>query len=1097
MKQATKYAIGLDVGITSVGFAVIALDYEENPWGIIRLGVRIFDAAEHPKTGASLALPRREARSARRRLRRHQHRLFRIKKLLVDRKIITEENLANLYEGELSDIYELRVKALDKIISNEELTRILLHLAQRRGFKSNRKSETNEKEAGKLLSAISENQKRMQEKGYRTVGEMLLKDDLFQEHKRNKGGEYITTVHRDMIADEANKIINKQLELGNNDLTDDFKEAYLNILLSQRQFDEGPGEPSKYGGSQILKMIGKCTFETDELRAAKACYSFEYSNLLQKVNHLGLLIKGSTIRLDGEQRKKVIALAFQKADLKYSQIRKELCLSDDVRFNSITYKDDDFEALEKKTKFNFLPVYHQIRKALDKINKNHIDNFDKKILDEIGNILTIYKGDDKRSEELIKLGINKEEIDALLTIGGLSKFGHLSLKVLRKIIPYLEQGMIYNEACEAAGYNFRAHTNNEKTFLLPTNKDEMENVTSPVARRAIAQTIKVINAIIREQGCSPSYIKIELAREMSKDFDERLKLKKSMDENQAVNDRIRERLVNEFKINNPSGQDILKLKLWTEQDGISPYSQKHIELQRLFETGYAEIDHIVPYSISFDDTMKNKVLVFAHENQHKGNRLPLQYITEKYGQKEADKYIVWVQNNVRNYKKKQNLLKPEIMEEDFNKFKERNLTDTKTISRFLYNYINDYLEFAPSDTGRKKKVTAVNGAITSYLRKRWGITKIRENGDIHHAVDALVVACTTDKMIRDLSTYSSYKEMEYVHTDKENIAANPITGEIVKRFPYPWDDFRQELTARLSDNPAVALRKLNLIFYSTMDLNDIKPIFVSRMPRHKVTGAAHKETVKSARHIEDGLLLKKVDLTSLRLNKDGEIENYYAPESDTLLYESLKKRLLEFGNDGKKAFTKPFYKPTADGKKAPLVKKVKIYEKTTLNVPVQNNNGVADNDSMVRVDVFKVNNDGYYLVPIYVADTLKPILPNKAIVAYKKYDDWPEMKEENFVFSLYPNDLLKITHRKELKFSKVNKASELPSNLFIKEQLTYYKATNISTGAINVITHDNSYKAESLGVKTLFNLEKYQVDVLGNYTKVNKEVRQPFTRKKR
>ncbi len=180
MKQATKYAIGLDVGITSVGFAVIALDYEENPWGIIRLGVRIFDAAEHPKTGASLALPRREARSARRRLRRHQHRLFRIKKLLVDRKIITEENLANLYEGELSDIYELRVKALDKIISNEELTRILLHLAQRRGFKSNRKSETNEKEAGKLLSAISENQKRMQEKGYRTVGEMLLKDDLFQ-----------------------------------------------------------------------------------------------------------------------------------------------------------------------------------------------------------------------------------------------------------------------------------------------------------------------------------------------------------------------------------------------------------------------------------------------------------------------------------------------------------------------------------------------------------------------------------------------------------------------------------------------------------------------------------------------------------------------------------------------------------------------------------------------------------------------------------------------------------------------------------------------------------------------------------------------------
>lgn len=1092
----TKYAIGLDVGIASVGFAVIALDYEENPWGIIRLGVRIFDAAEHPKTGASLALPRREARSARRRLRRHQHRLFRIKKLLVDSHVITEENLSKLYEGELSDIYELRVKALDKIVSNEELSRILLHIAQRRGFKSNRKSEANEKEAGKLLSAVSENQKRMQEKGYRTVGEMLLKDELFQEHKRNKGGDYLTTVHRDMVAEEAKQILNKQSELGNRVLTNDFKEAYLDILLSQRQFDEGPGEPSQYGGSQILKMVGKCTFETEELRAAKACFSFEYSNLLQKVNHLGLIIKGSTIRLDEEQRKKIIALAFQKAELKYSQIRKELGLNDEVRFNSITYKDDDFEALEKKTKFNFLPAYHQIRKALDKVNKNHIDNFDKKILDEIGNILTIYKGDDKRSEELIKLGLNNEEIDALLAIGGLSKFGHLSLKVLRKIIPYLEQGMIYNEACEAAGYNFRAHNNNEKSFLLPANKDEMENITSPVARRAIAQTIKVINAIIREQGCSPSYIKIELAREMSKDFDERLKLKKSMDENQTVNDRIRERLIKEFNIENPSGQDILKLKLWTEQDGISPYSQKHIELQRLFETGYAEIDHIIPYSISFDDTMKNKVLVFAHENQHKGNRLPLQYITEKHGQKEADKYIVWVQNNVRNYKKKQNLLKPEITEEDFNKFKERNLTDTKTISRFLYNYINDYLEFAPSDTGRKKKVTAVNGAITSYLRKRWGITKIRENGDIHHAVDALVVACTTDKMIHDLSTYSSYKEMEYVHTDKESIAANPLTGEIVKRFPYPWDDFRQELTARLSDNPAAALRKLNLIFYSTMDLNDIKPIFVSRMPRRKVTGAAHKETVESARHLDEGLLIKKVDLTSLKLNKDGEIENYYAPESDTLLYTALKERLLEFGNDGKKAFAEPFYKPTANGKKAPLVKKVKVYEKSTLNVPVQKNTAVAKNDNMVRVDVFKVKNEGYYLVPIYVADTLKPTLPIKAIVANKSYDTWPEMSNDNFIFSLYPNDLLKVIHKKELKFNKINKDSKLAENLFFKEQLVYYIGTDSATGAINVITNDNSYKIKGLGVKTLFNLEKYQVDVLGNYTKVKEETRQPFTHKK-
>lgn len=187
-----KYAIGLDIGIASVGYAVLALDHEENPWGIIRLGSRIFDVAENPKDGASLALPRREARSVRRRLRRHHHRLERIKNLLINTELITKDELLHLYDGNLSDVYELRVKALDYSVTNAELTRILLHLAQRRGFKSNRKFDANDKEAGQLLEAVSANTKRMQENHYRTVGEMFYKDDLFSKYKRNKGGTYLT-----------------------------------------------------------------------------------------------------------------------------------------------------------------------------------------------------------------------------------------------------------------------------------------------------------------------------------------------------------------------------------------------------------------------------------------------------------------------------------------------------------------------------------------------------------------------------------------------------------------------------------------------------------------------------------------------------------------------------------------------------------------------------------------------------------------------------------------------------------------------------------------------------------------------------------------
>ena len=275
------YAIGLDIGITSVGWAVLALDDNERPCGIIRMGSRIFDAAEQPKTGESLAAPRRVARSSRRRLRRHRHRNERIKNLMLSCGLLSEEELSALFEGTLEDIYALRVKALDELVSNAELARILLHISQRRGFKSNRKNPST-KEDGALLEAVNENLRRMDKHGYRTVGEMLLLDKAFNDHKRNKGGNYITTVTRDMVADEVKAIFSAQRSFGSAAASEDFEAQYLEILLSQRSFDEGPGGNSPYGGSQIERMVGHCTFFPEEPRAAKATYSFEYFSLLQK-----------------------------------------------------------------------------------------------------------------------------------------------------------------------------------------------------------------------------------------------------------------------------------------------------------------------------------------------------------------------------------------------------------------------------------------------------------------------------------------------------------------------------------------------------------------------------------------------------------------------------------------------------------------------------------------------------------------------------------------------------------------------------------------------------------------------------------------------
>lgn len=1083
------YAIGFDIGITSVGWAVVALDSEDKPYGIINMGSRVFDAAEQPKTGASLAAPRREARCARRRLRRHQHRLERIRRLLLTENVISQAELDTLFAGKLEDIYTLRVKALDAPVSHTEFARILLHIAQRRGFRSNRKSET-VKEDGELLAAVSKNRALMVEKGYRTVGEMLLQDPLYAASKRNKGGQYIATVGRDMVAEEVRAIFRAQRQLGQPFASEELESRYLDILLSQRSFDEGPGEGSPYAGSQIERMIGKCTLEDGEQRAAKATYSFEYFTLLQNINHLRLLRGGEGSPLTPAQREALIALAHKTKELNFSHIRRELAIPADTTFNAVYYKNaDDAEEAEKKTKFSYLKAYHQMRTAFNKLSKNHFDTLTRAQKNELGRVLSTYKTSAKIRAALLPAGLSDAELDIAETLS-FSKFGHISVKACDKLIPFLEKGMKYDEACAAAGYDFKAHSGRERTQLLHPTPDDLADITSPVVRRAVAQTVKVLNAIIRERGCSPTFINLELAREMAQDFTERNQAKKSMDDNRARNERLMERIRTEYGKEHPTGQDLVKLKLWEEQHGECAYSQKHISIEHLFEPDYAEVDHIIPYSISFDDGYKNKILVLAEENRNKGNRLPLQYLQGK----RREDFIVWVENTIRSTPKKQRLLKEKLTSEDEKQFKERNLQDTKAMARFLLNYIGDHLAFADFAAGRKKHITAVNGAVTSYMRKRWGISKIRENGDLHHAVDALVIACTTDGMIQQVSRYAALRECEYVQTEGGSLAVSVHTGEVLKSFPYPWPEFRQELEARLGDDPRRAVISQRFPVYLNNDI-PVRKLFVSRMPRRKVTGAAHKETIKSPKALQDGVVVTKRPLTSLKLDKNGEIANYYMPQSDRLLYEALKAQLMKYGGDGAKAFTQPFHKPKSDGTPGPIVNKVKLCEPTTLHVPVLKGTGVADNDSMVRIDVFYVEGEGYYFVPIYIADTLKKELPSKACVAFKPYEDWKAMSDENFIFSLYPNDLMRVTHKNKLKLTKAQKESTLPDTYETKQELLYYISAGISVAAISCRTHDAAYEIKSMGIKTLEKLEKFTVDVLGEYHKVEREPRMAFNRK--
>lgn len=1105
--MSLRYTLGLDIGIASVGWAVLENNIDGEPIKIERLGVRIFDKAEQPKTGASLAEPRREARGQRRTIRRKRHRKDRIKQLIQQNDIMTRVEMAEMFEHLQfeTSVYELRVQALERALTKQEFVRVLIHLAQRRGYKSNSKSEeAKDKENGKVKSAISENKKCMEENGYRTIGEMLLNDDRFWECNpdgtkifvpHNHPDDYRTTVERSMVEDEIRLIFSRQHALGVPYATSEFEEAYLEIWGSQRNFDEGPGGKSPYGGNMIEKMLGHCTFEKDEPRAAKGSYSAEYFRLLQDVNHLRLVKNnGESCALTAEQKQIYIDLVMKSAAASYAQLRKKLELSNDISFNMLRYGSDEIGKVERK-KLGHMKFYHEMRKVLNTVQKDAISTVSWEQRDEIARILLCYKSDDKRKAQLEKLDIPREFIPALLALST-SKTAHLSVKALRKLIPHLEKGMTYAEACkEVYGEQKSSVTKKNKLSLF-----DIEPINNPVVRRAVSQTIRVINAVVREYG-APEVVRVELAREMGKPYDVRTQMTKKQEANAKRNEELRQQ-IKKIKGAEPTGQDIVKFKLFQDQNGVCLYSGQNFDITRLFEAGYVDVDHIIPYSISFDDSYTNKVLVRSPENRQKGNRIPADYF--KSDPARWQRFETLVNTQVHNWKKKRNLLTQALSEEQKNGFKQRNLVDTQYIARVMYNLINDHLQFA--ETGKydkKRRTQAVNGAITAHVRKRLGIQKIREDGDLHHAVDAAVVACVSPGMIQKITQYTKHREC--IRKTKEGYL-DTETGELMTReaydakysprFPAPWERFRQELEARLSDNPAEEIARLHLATYDSEE--EIKPVFVSRKPKRKTTGAAHEATLHRK---ADGGYINKVSLTKLTLDKKtGEIKNYYAPESDRLLYEALKKRLEEFDGNAEKAFAEPFYKPKRDGTRGPLVKKVKIYETYNNTVEVKRGDarasnkhiGCAKNDSMIRVDVFYMEDDGYYYVPIYTADVIKGALPNKAVVQGKTFEDWKEMDDRDFLFSMYPNDLLYIERQKEIKL-KTKKGSSRQEEIARKAGLYYFKGLNISSGNLFIITHDHSYEQSSLGGKTLSCLKKYTVDALGNYSEVSlPEKRKPL-----
>ncbi|ABR73754.1 CRISPR-associated protein, Csn1 family [Actinobacillus succinogenes 130Z] len=1044
-----NYILGLDLGIASVGWAVVEIDEQENPQRLIDVGVRTFDRAEVLKTGESLALARRLARSSRRLVKRRAERIKKAKRLLKAENLLlsADEILPN-------EAWQLRVKGLDQKLERQEWAAVLLHLLKHRGYLSQRKNESKSenKELGALLSGVAINHQILQSAEYRTPAEIAVNKFQAEEgHIRNQRGAYTHTFSRLDLLAEMELLFQRQATLGNPHTSTKLLENLTALLMWQKP---------ALAGEAILKMLGKCTFEPTEYKAAKNSYSAERFVWLTKLNNLRILEQGAERALTDNERFALLDQPYEKAKLTYAQVRTLLGLSDEAIFKGLRYQGEDKKAVETKTTLMEVKAYHQIRKALEgldlKAEWNELKN-NPALLDEIGTAFSLYKTDDD-IHRYLDGKLSESVLNALLENLNFDKFIQLSLKALQQILPLMLQGQRYDEAVSAIYGDHYGKKSDEIDRLLPNiPTDEIRN---PVVLRTLTQARKVINAVVRLYG-SPARIHIETGREVGKSYQDRKKLEKQQEENRKQ----RENAVKKFKeyfpnfVGEPKGKDILKMRLYELQQAKCLYSGKSLELYRLLEKGYVEVDHALPFSRTWDDSFNNKVLVLANENQNKGNATPYEWLDGKNNSEGWQHFVARVQTSGFSYAKKQRVL---IQELDEKSFIERNLNDTRYVARFLCNHIADNMLL----TGKgKRKVFASNGQITALLRGCWGLQKVRENNDRHHALDAVVVACSTKSMQDKITKFVKYKEGRLFKDKKDGVykgeRINRETGEIISlHFPTPWKFFKENVEIRIfSENPKLELEN-RLPDYPQYNHEFVQPLFVSRMPTRKMTGQGHMETVKSAKRLDKGLSVLKVPLTQLKLS---DLERMVNREREMALYEALKECLEQFGNDPAKAFAEPFYK-----KGGALVKAVRVEQTQKSGVLVRNGNGVADNatGSIVRVDVF-TKGGKYFLVPIYTWQVAKGILPNKAVIQGKDESEWEEMDENAvFQFSMHKNDLIKVKTKKGEIFG-------------------YFNGLDRATGSIEIEEHDlekskgKNGSHRGLGVKTAFFLEKYQVDELG------------------
>jgi len=1000
--------LGIDLGIGSCGWALIE-NADSTNGRIVAMGVRCFDVPETAKERTPTNQVRRRNRLLRRVIKRRRQRMNEVRTLFRVHGLLSNDGKRALAVG--LNPWLLRAEALSRPLNGQELAVALGHIAKHRGFKSNSKRDQGKNasdESSKMLGAIEKTREHLRD--WRTVGEMFAKDEAYAARKRNRDGNFDRSVLRDDLEREVRLIFDRQRNMGNA-----IANADLECKIIFKAFYQRPLQDSD-------DQVGFCPFEPDERRAAKHSAAFELFRLASRLCALRVRSLGGERALTAEEIVQAMAdFGAPGVKLTYRRLRKLLDLEDGTHFD-VPQEDEGKRELASRSgdQAAGTKAFRNVLGAAWKTLAGHPEK-----IDRAAAIITFRESLDSIRAGLEEIGLEPLILEALMKgvkEGEFAHFkgaGHISAKAARKLLPHLMQGLVYSDACKAAGYD---HARRPET--------DLSSIKNPIARKALGEALKQVRAIAREYGM-PGAIHVELARDVGKSKEERDEIRDGIEKRNKAKDRLRAEFAAATGRLKATAEDLLRYELWKEQNSKCIYTGDHIPIDWIAgDQNLAEVDHILPWSRSGDDGFINKTLCTAKANREKKGRTPFEWFKREKTEKEWEELVARVEGSktFKGRKKRNYLLRDaRVLEE---KFRPRNLTDTQYATRVLAETLK---AMYPQDGSRR--VFTRPGALTDRLRRAWGIQGLKKDkdgkripDDRHHALDALIVAATTEGALNRLTRAAQIEEERG-------------TSRFIANFAMPWPTFKQDVDA---------------IFPT---------IFVSRAERGRVRGEAHGATLRSIGN--DGSVVYERKAVDALGEKD--LDRIKDADRNHRVVNTLRAWI---------AAGKPKDKPPLSPKGDPI-RKVSL--STNKKVDVLIRDGAADRGEMVRVDVFRKKNRKavyeYFLVPVYphqIADKEGwPTPPRLAVRSGAPESEWYAVDNSfEFLFGL-----------NQLSFIEIEKADGTSMD-------GYFRGMDREGGKIAISPHLSLQELiRSIGARTLKAFRKFHVDRLGRRYEIDHEVR--------